>query len=987
MGANPGQARRHRFFWGCWSAAIALGLGVAAPAQIKCPPPDGSGLAREYGVTCGAEHFIVGATLTPYTMSPTRLPGNESASENRLLTASGQPVTTRLTDAQLQAVLTAGQSRLDAEVGDLYQHFAGAALDYRSAADQFTAEAVARAQAPLQYFLAAAASHPENRDAVLGLLDTQELLAQRWIVRGNEQLAEALYRRYQQTGFDLFQVNNGLRDAHESFRQAVAGHTKYFNLPLARGMAPTLYELTLRHQPDRRDYTGKGFRDLRLFAQAAGRLGFTRRELGQRLFALRRYGETYDTLARAELDGLGHLLIVAPAYESVAADNDRLAINQSLRELLAERSRTTTLLRHLEGGKNVIGLDDSYVEFRFNREIHDPRFNNFTQVRLWTESRLNDAQRSYTEFRAHSREFEQTVASYRLQLQQHLDVYNREIQALCGTPDPATCNGGLIREARLNIDQANLRIEAVLQEISNLQARISNMLEASDALRAIREQIAQMEIAHAGQRATLIEEMARLQAEAARERAELERRRQIDLSRRPQQDREAGRIAGDAAVVQGGIDADLARRTGELQAQMERLQALQRAEFVRLEDRTRAVEVQRFIKDTTLDIISRRIDLRMAQLGLTQAAALLDDRNQQLRRALTEQQTWRGLDSADDRVFRDPTLRIIRDEYLRQYLADYEEAQRRVYLSGRALAYEINRCSPNPANPGDTCPPLVRNLDDVLQIVDLNAMRNRLNDMNELMIDHETRYRTEVRRSVIDLSKLMGFRKATIAGADRSAKAQFRDCLHALVERRALPPYCPPCRPDVCPMEGRDPDPVTTYYRTVVFRFPIEIGVHLQDLQDPDYEPVVSPLLANLRIRSIKARIEGPATVLGRYADLPLAYGLTDVAGNLIGSMSQRGPDSNIRFTDLNGRDHIRRYNAIGAGTATIPAGVGTPSFDAVTAFSEKFLYRTLAFDKYRLVLSVNRQLYPDNPSLIPNGLSSVEDVKFEFTCDTFTLP
>src|SRR5262249_51457165 len=143
----------------------------------------------------------------------------------------------------------------------------------------------------------------------------------------------------------------------------------------------------------------------------------------------------------------------------------------------------------------------------------------------------------------------------------------------------------------------------------------------------------------------------------------------------------------------------------------------------------------------------------------------------------------------------------------------------------------------------------------------------------------------------------------------------FRECLRAQVEGREVPPECPR-------FIVRDPDPVTGFYRTVEFRFPIELGLHLENVQDPDWTPVLPSVFANMRIRAIKAIVEGRAEVAGQFAFVPLAYGLTDAAGNLIGSMSQRGPDSDIRYTDPDRPDFVRRYNAIGAGTTTLQAAV-----------------------------------------------------------------
>src|SRR5262249_50813353 len=118
-----------------------------------------------------------------------------------------------------------------------------------------------------------------------------------------------------------------------------------------------------------------------------------------------------------------------------------------------------------------------------------------------------------------------------------------------------------------------------------------------------------------------------------------------------------------ATQIYGELDAALQRQIGDVQRLTELQQALQRAEFVREEDRRQALEVQRFVKDTTTEILSKRIELRIAQLALAQAVATLDDRNHELRRVFEDQRAWRALDAAAEPVFQDPTLRIIRDGY------------------------------------------------------------------------------------------------------------------------------------------------------------------------------------------------------------------------------------------------------------------------------------------------------------------------------------
>src|SRR5262249_13411074 len=147
----------------------------------------------------------------------------------------------------------------------------------------------------------------------------------------------------------------------------------------------------------------------------------------------------------------------SPAYIAITAiADDRLrlslqtALDESLRELTAERSKISTLLRHLESGKNVLGLGPGFVEFIFNRERDDPRFNNFIQVRLQAEDKLNRAQAPCDEFRRQAREFETSVRTYQDRVQSHLESSRTQVSTLCGSPDATLdrCTGGKLGEAR-----------------------------------------------------------------------------------------------------------------------------------------------------------------------------------------------------------------------------------------------------------------------------------------------------------------------------------------------------------------------------------------------------------------------------------------------------------------------------------------------------------------------------------------------------------
>src|SRR5262249_20986411 len=138
---------------------------------------------------------------------------------------NGPSYTTRLNDQQIAALINEGRQKLNAQLADLARFFTPGSLRYGSAADEFVGEVVRSTEEARNYFLSAAIFHPDKPQAVQGLLEAMELLAQRWVVRGNEELVKALYNRYQQPGLDLFQVNQGLRNADQNFLNGVGTYS------------------------------------------------------------------------------------------------------------------------------------------------------------------------------------------------------------------------------------------------------------------------------------------------------------------------------------------------------------------------------------------------------------------------------------------------------------------------------------------------------------------------------------------------------------------------------------------------------------------------------------------------------------------------------------------------------------------------------------------------------------------------------------------
>jgi hypothetical protein len=1043
-------------------AWVLMGLGLPTQAQLRCPLPDPPD--RDYGTACGGKgRFLFGGTITPFAVTGNQIPGNASGSNYRIPASTSPSTTTRLTDAQLQSVIYEGRRKFDAQLDELLSHFA-TSLDYRGAADcpaegcrtvqHFIDTYVKAAEESRDYFLAAAMSHPENtclncelrpaaeqaacraREtgprgatcAVTGLFNAMELLTQRWTVRGNEILVRT-YDQYRATHLDLLDVNRGLQQAQESFQNAVAAYTKYFHRPLPLGPSRTIYDALLREQFNRTDaYTRTPFRDLRLLAEAAGRKAFTRREWGHHLYALANYDAAYELMPSAELESVGELLTVSALYPLIDArfpirEEDppevqeqqeqarrqaREPINNALRELLAERSKITELLRYLEGGKNVLGLDNDYVEILLPREATRT---NFEEVARTANTQLTAATDLYTQFTGTQRQFDQSVEAYQMEAQRRRDYYDAQKQGLCGPP-PHTdrCTGGALQQAHLDVEQANLKIQLVLQEISNLEQRIQFERDHRDELVRLGERLRELEISNGNERANLLDELAKLQAEKAqaaaatqaaiqeasappecdppppaqcgfpedcsgseeevtRCREQRSRCLQDQLRCRQIHDQRVAAYAAAAAAREGGSRAaTLERRTGEIQVAMERLQALQRARFSEEQEQMLTIDLNRFIKTTTLDIITKGIELRMAELARTQAVGRLDDLTQQWRRTLAEEQVWLGITRSQD-VVRNPALRVIQDRTLRNFLIGLDNAQRWTYLTGRALIYEFNTCP----GPTTTCPAIVQNLDDVLKIVDISDLRAKVNTMD--LAFTTSRPPTTDQFIPVDLSRLLGFKAGMVNGRMQTAKEQFKRCWKEQVEGRGVPPECPI-------FDVRNPNPMTGFYRTVVLPFRIELGEHLQRFEGEEYQPVVSPLYANLKILSIKARIEGPAPSTIGLFNLNLSYGLTDEQNsNLVGSMSQRDPNSNVSFASTAGVDIVHRYNAKGIGATTIQAGVGRRDWTAIQTTNPQFVFRALGFSDYVLIVTIDPTIYPDNPRWVENNLGTIEDIAFEFKC------
>ena len=174
----------------------------------------------------------------------------------------------------------------------------------------------------------------------------------------------------------------------------------------------------------------------------------------------------------------------------------------------------------------------------------------------------------------------------------------------------------------------------------------------------------------------------------------------------------AGAACGIADLFDAQKDGDLCRKLGDIQARRERAAALEKADLtikegelqIRLSeldarvynDRTNA-EFEADIKSLLLERELLTIDLLIAEEDVRQHTMRLSSAIKRALRLLADRDEFeqRARETTElQKFYQDPAARILEDQLIMEAAEDFRLAAKMVYLTGKAMEYEINEYFP-----------------------------------------------------------------------------------------------------------------------------------------------------------------------------------------------------------------------------------------------------------------------------------------------------
>lgn len=343
----------------------------------------------------------------------------------------------------------------------------------------------------------------------------------------------------------------------------------------------------------------------------------------------------------------------------------------------------------LSVGANVFGIPQGFVPFVYRAEDAAGKPTNFEQMLGLAKDSVATAQSTEATFKTTDRSFEQSNFKLLSELTGLGTAYDLRIKDICGAAfDPGkitkvsefeSCGKGGVGEVGLldlDITAAKARVQATESRLAGLKKKIQIELKRISDVNGIRQENLAF-ISSAGSKLeTLTFSTSMMDAYSA------------FMS-----------TASSAQIWNGGAPLALAVGQliiGEMKAGLEAQKvALQTAQTMKLEASSARIEVingMAGVQGMVIDLAQATIDGQQDMLAMVGAQLKLRNSLATARGLWEERQRQAALFGKDPS--NDPSFRVLRDQQAFKTLRARFDAQRMLFLSGSALAYEVNRKIP-----------------------------------------------------------------------------------------------------------------------------------------------------------------------------------------------------------------------------------------------------------------------------------------------------
>ncbi|MFZ5896838.1 MAG: hypothetical protein ACOY0T_37625 [Myxococcota bacterium] len=334
----------------------------------------------------------------------------------------------------------------------------------------------------------------------------------------------------------------------------------------------------------------------------------------------------------------------------------------------------------LQQGPVAFGVPEGEIPFVY--DVHRSPSTNFEQMlTFYSASRLELAKSTEAEFQASTRAFEQNQDQLNAELGQVRLGIDGQVADICGRSfnvekpiwdDCGADESGEIGSASLAIDLANSRLQSQRVRLDGMGRKIA--IDQDSLARS--QSLLQSDLDFIDSKGK------RLNAAIVAEGAINAMQRGLEVAAN------ANVWNGGAPLAMAAVTAVLEAQRTALEVERQNLQTAQEMQSASTHKEIAFIEGQANIQKQFIDFEQLCVDMQQEEIGVTQAqlnrANLLD----RAKRLVEER--GRVLARISSASFSDPTFRVLQSHTALAAVQARAEAQRALFLTGRALEYELN---------------------------------------------------------------------------------------------------------------------------------------------------------------------------------------------------------------------------------------------------------------------------------------------------------
>ncbi|HMR04955.1 MAG TPA: hypothetical protein PKA88_04245, partial [Polyangiaceae bacterium] len=414
-------------------------------------------------------------------------------------------------------------------------------------------------------------------------------------------------------------------------------------------------------------------------------------------------------------------------------------------------------------GAVAFGVPEGFVPFVYRPEDVGKGATNFEQMHAIAATPVSQLDLEQSAFEANKRAYEQNQQLLGSELASVRTSFDLSLKEICGAafqPDAVqsssdwdSCGAGQtgqIGTLSVEIDQAHARLQSAESRIFGMKQKIG----------ISQDQLAKTQGVHSKTLRFISKTGKQLEALTWSE--GIINAAQVAINTASQ----ANITNFFAPAGLAAVNAQLELQKTALHVARERLQTAQTMRFEAASAEIELINGMGDIQKQMIDLAQLEVDIQQDVLGIVQAKLQLHNALDRAR--LLHEERGRALTATAGSTATDPSYRLLRDSLALSALRARSDAQRSLYIAGRALEYEINA-------PLAGLSSAVLGANNAHRVKKLHACFTQIHDSYRIAHGSPQQYVSEV--SVREMLGVHGPRVDDVTGQELSAGEQFRQVL------------------------------------------------------------------------------------------------------------------------------------------------------------------------------------------------------------------